>query len=30
MAIFQQLDERWNGEANCIAKFGYVSESAKY
>jgi len=30
IALFQQLDERWNGGANCIAKFGYVSESATY
>ena len=27
MAIFQQLDELWNGGANCIAKLGYVYES---
>jgi len=30
MTIFQQLDERWNGGANCIAKPGCVSESAMY
>jgi len=30
MAIFQQLDECWNGGTNCITKPGYVFESATY